>query len=167
MDLGRRTRSSTGQILKSSTFRASMSQKQKLAEELRDAVHKTGFFSITGTGFTQAEVERQYDIGQAYFNLPLEVKGDAKYRCDFGKGNYFGYRVANEKAIMGTSVLDNVESVNIPKFIPANAHEPFHPFLRQYGTEIEDFSRRSLNLASKTFTLFSTILELPEDYFSQ
>lgn len=70
-------------------------EKQRLAEELRDAVHKTGFFSITGTGLSQKEVERQYDIGQAYFNLPLEEKGEQKYRCDFGKGNYFGYRAVS------------------------------------------------------------------------
>ncbi|KAF2734835.1 2OG-Fe(II) oxygenase superfamily protein [Polyplosphaeria fusca] len=140
--------------------------KEKLADDLRDAVHNTGFFSVTGTGFTQGEVERQYDIGQAYFNLALEDKGNPSYRCDFAKGNYFGYRAANEKKIMGTDVLDNVESVNIPKFIPQNENEPFHPFLRQFGSEIEDFSRRSLELASKIFTLFSIILELPEDYFS-
>ncbi|KAF2638546.1 2OG-Fe(II) oxygenase superfamily protein [Massarina eburnea CBS 473.64] len=142
-------------------------EKQKLAEQLRDAVHETGFFSITGTGFTQAEIERQYDIGQAYFELPLEEKGDAKYRCDFAQGNYFGYRAANEKKIMGTNVLDNVESVNIPKFISQNADEPFHPFLRQFHPEIEEFSRRSLDVAAKVFTLFSIILELPEDYFSK
>jgi isopenicillin N synthase-like dioxygenase len=67
---------------------------------------------------------------------------------------------------MSTDVLDNVESVNIPKFIPSNAHEPFHPYLRQFQPEIEDFSQRSLALASKILTLFSLILELPEDYFS-
>ena len=60
-------------------------------------VHNTGFFSIIGTGLTQHEVERQYDIGQAYFELPLEVKGDPKYRCDFTKGNYFGYRAVSER----------------------------------------------------------------------
>lgn len=68
---------------------------------------------------------------------------------------------------MGTEVLDNVESVNIPKFIPANEGEPFHPHLRQFRQDIEHFSRRSLEIASKIFTLFSLILELPEDYFSQ
>ncbi|KAI4635026.1 hypothetical protein J4E83_002350 [Alternaria metachromatica] len=140
--------------------------KQKLAEELRDAVHHTGFFSVTGTGLTQEEIERQYDIGQAYFDLPLEEKGDPKYRCDFAKGNYFGYRAANEKKIMGTAVLDNVESLNIPKFIPSNSHEPFPHFLHPFRPEIESFSRRSLDIASKIFTLFSLILELPETYFS-
>ena len=141
--------------------------RQKLAEELRDAVHTTGFFSVVGTGLTQQEVDRQYDIGQAYFDLPLESKGDAAYRCDFANGNYFGYRAAYEKKIMGTDVLDNVESVNIPKFIPSNQHEPFHPYLRQFDKEIECFTRRSLDVASKIFTLFSIILELPEDYFSK
>jgi isopenicillin N synthase-like dioxygenase len=58
-------------------------------------VHHTGFFSVTGTGFTQEEVDRQYDIGQAYFDLPLQEKGDPKYRCDFAQGNYFGYRAVN------------------------------------------------------------------------
>lgn len=141
--------------------------KQKLAEELRDAVHTTGFFSVIGTGLTQQKVDRQYDIGQAYFNLPLEEKGDCAHRCDFANGNYFGYRAAYEKKIMGTDVLDNVESVNIPKFISSNEHEPFHPYLRQFRSEIEDFSRCSLDIALKIFTLFSIILELPEDYFSK
>ncbi|KAJ4989925.1 flavonol synthase [Stagonosporopsis vannaccii] len=140
--------------------------KHKLAEELRDAVHTTGFFSVVGTGLTQEEVDRQYDIGQAYFDLPLEEKGDAAYRCDFANGNYFGYRAAYEKKIMGTDVLDNVESVNIPKFIPSNEHEPFHPYLQQFRAEIKEFSRIALDIASKIFTLFSIILDLPEDYFT-
>lgn len=67
---------------------------------------------------------------------------------------------------MGTDVLDNVESVNIPKFIPTYSSEPFHPFFHPYRAEIEDFSRHSLALASKIFTLFAIILELPEDFFS-
>jgi len=49
-------------------------------------------FSVTGTGFTNEEVARQYDIGQAFFNRPLEDKGKPELRCDFGAGNYFGYR---------------------------------------------------------------------------
>jgi isopenicillin N synthase-like dioxygenase len=68
---------------------------------------------------------------------------------------------------MGTDILDNVEAFQIPKFIPANSHEPFHPFLSQFRPEIEDFSRRSVDVASKVLTLFSIMLELPEDYFSK
>ncbi|KAH6662599.1 2OG-Fe(II) oxygenase superfamily protein [Halenospora varia] len=140
--------------------------KERLAEQLRHAVQTTGFFSVIGTGFTDEEVTRQYSIGQAFFNEPLDVKNKPELRCDFGKGNYFGYRAANEKKVMGTEVKDNVESVNIAKFIPELASEPRHDFFNPYLAEIEDFSRRSLALASKIFTLFAIILELPHDYFS-
>ena len=73
---------------------------------------------------------------------------------------------ASEKIIMGTEILDNVESVNTPKFVPVSQNDPFHPF-RQFAAEIENFFRRSVALASKIFTLFSIILELPQDYFSK
>ncbi|TVY92558.1 UPF0676 protein [Lachnellula willkommii] len=143
--------------------------KEKLAKQLQHAVETTGFFSVTGTGFTDEEVTRQYSIGQAFMNLPKDIKDKPELRCDFGKGNYFGYRAANqagEKKVMGTEVLDNVESVNIAKFIPELASEPRHEFFNPYLAEIEGFSRRSLALASKIFTLFALILELPHDYFS-
>lgn len=42
---------------------------------------------------------------------------------------------------MSTDVLDNVESVNVAKFIPEYANEPFHPFFHPYKAEIEAFSR--------------------------
>ena len=88
-------------------------EKERLAEELRHAVNlnrcsgwhfhtdvtsqveTTRFFSITGTGFTEEEVTRQYSIGQAFFNRPLEEKNKPELRCDFGKGNYFGYRAVS------------------------------------------------------------------------
>ncbi|KAF3346540.1 hypothetical protein VdG2_05200 [Verticillium dahliae VDG2] len=140
--------------------------KQELAEELRDAVHSTGFFSLINTGFNPEEVQRQYDIAKSFFGLETVDKGQPEYRCDFSQGNYFSWRAAHEKTIMGTDVLDNAESVNIAKFITQYAKEPFHPFFHPFKAEIESFSRKSLDLASKVLTLFSIILELPDDYFS-
>lgn len=70
--------------------------KQQLAEELRDAVHNTGFFSIINIGFSPDEVQRQYDIAQQYFALDPEDKGRPEYRCDFTQGNYFGYRAVSD-----------------------------------------------------------------------
>ncbi|KPI38414.1 uncharacterized protein AB675_12065 [Cyphellophora attinorum] len=140
--------------------------KHRLAKQLRNAVHTTGFFSVINTGLDQAEVDRQYDIAQAFFELSLEEKNKPEYRCDFAAGNYFGYRRAHEKRIMGTEVLNIEESFNIPKFIPNNANEPFHSFFEQYRDEIEAFSRKAIGIADRIFTLFAIILELPEDYFS-
>jgi isopenicillin N synthase-like dioxygenase len=67
---------------------------------------------VTGTGFSDDEVTRQYSIAQAFFNLPKEEKDKAELRCDFGKGNYFGFRAvssspslgANHRALLTTKV---------------------------------------------------------------
>jgi hypothetical protein len=45
---------------------------------------------------------------------------------------------------MGTEVLDNVESWNFHKYIPALAHEPRHDFFKTFDAEVEDFSRVSI-----------------------
>jgi len=44
---------------------------------------------------------------------------------------------------MGTDVLDNIESVNIPKFTPQYENEPRHPFFKPFEHEIEEFSKVS------------------------
>jgi hypothetical protein len=105
---------------------------------------------------------QQYSIAQTFFDLPKEERDKPELRCDFGKGNYFGFRAVSsmynlsgksyllkkkiqsgEKKVMGTAVLDNVESWNFPKYIPELTREPRHNFFKVYETEIEDFSRVS------------------------
>lgn len=98
---------------------------------------------MVGAGLTDEEVQRQYDIGQAFFALPHEGKSQPQYKCDFANGNYFGYRELNEKTIKGTDVRDNVESYNHAKFTQHYNEEPRHPFFEHYKPEIENFSRVS------------------------
>jgi isopenicillin N synthase-like dioxygenase len=74
--------------------------KQELAEQLRRAVHQDGFFAVTGSGFTDAEVQRQYEIGQAFFAQEPAEKNKPELRCDFANGNYFGYRAVTELGSM-------------------------------------------------------------------
>lgn len=53
-------------------------------------------------------------------------------------------RKSGEKKVMGTDVLDNVESWNFPKYIPELAHEPRHDFFKTFEEEIKDFSEVDL-----------------------
>lgn len=117
--------------------------KEELARELDAAIRDTGFFSLINTGFEPDEVQRQYNIGQSFFDLPNDVKEDERYQVDFARGNYFGYKPANVKTVRGTQVRDNVETLNVPKFIEANKDEPFHPHFEPYRAEMEAFSRVS------------------------
>ncbi len=109
-------------------------------------------------------MQRQYDIGQAFFDLPVDKKNLPEYRCDFANGNFFGYRAvcglldtfvnprgdladlvykAHEKKIMSTNITNIEESFNVPKIIPQYENEVRHPFFEPYRPEIEDFSRVS------------------------
>ena len=71
----------------------------------------------------------------------------------------------HEKKIKGTDVLDNVESINMPKYIPELANEPRHPFLEQFRPELEAFQHRAFDVVRRVLSLFAIILELPETFF--
>lgn len=101
--------------------------KEKLAKELGDAVKRWGFWVVTSTGISQNQVDRQLDIGNAFFKQPLEEK--RKVACDFSVGkwvgvlcspslctysnmtlSYFGYREPT-RFIGRTDVKENMEMV--------------------------------------------------------
>jgi isopenicillin N synthase-like dioxygenase len=48
--------------------------KEALAKQLIEAVRTKGFFYVTGYGIPQEEVDRQFALGQAFYELPLEEK---------------------------------------------------------------------------------------------
>jgi isopenicillin N synthase-like dioxygenase len=48
--------------------------KESLAKQLIEAVRTKGFFYVTGYGIPQEEVDRQFALGQAFYELPLEEK---------------------------------------------------------------------------------------------
>jgi isopenicillin N synthase-like dioxygenase len=124
-------------------------------------VHNTGFFSVVGTGLSKEAVQRQYDLGQAFFALPHDEKSKSEYKCDFAQGNYFGYREIYEKTIMGTDVKDNVELFNHAKFTPQYEGEPRHPFFKPYTPELEDFSRVSIFVGVLNMLEIASVLMIP------
>lgn len=135
--------------------------KQKLAEQLKDAVHKIGFFYIVNFGLPQEDIDRQFAIGKAFFALPEEER--LKYRASLEEGIYNGYRPLGAIEIK-PGLRDNVELYNIFKFVPQ--YERSHPaVIREHYAEIEKFHRYvHENIVYKLFRLIAIILELPEDY---
>jgi hypothetical protein len=83
-------------------------RKQELAKQLYDAVTRVGFWVVVGHGIEDERVMRQFSIGNAFFQEPLEEK--RSFACNFAEGEYFGYR-ENERWIGDTGVKDNVEMV--------------------------------------------------------
>jgi isopenicillin N synthase-like dioxygenase len=80
--------------------------KEKLAGQLKDAVHNVGFFYITNFGLSQSEVDNQFAIGREIFKLPMEEK--LRHRADLEHGHYSGYRPLGVAEIV-PGMKDNVE----------------------------------------------------------
>ncbi|KAI3604213.1 flavonol synthase [Moniliophthora roreri] len=138
--------------------------KQELADQLRDSVKRWGFWTVVGVGISQEQLDRQLSIANTFFKLPLEEK--RKVACDFTVGNYFGYREPT-RFIGNTDVKENMEMLNLPKYIPEYDSIPRHDLIKQFEDEIAPFHRLVWDkVIRKIFVLFAIILELPENYFA-
>ncbi|KAK1824522.1 hypothetical protein LTR12_001114 [Friedmanniomyces endolithicus] len=138
--------------------------KQQLASQLKDAVHKVGFFYITNFGIDQEQVDRQFAIGKELFGLSTEEK--LKYRADLEHGNYNGYRPLGSGELF-PGLRDNVEMYNVFKYLPAL--ERTQPqVINEHRQEIESFQRHiAEDVVQKLLVLIAIVLELPEDYLTK
>ncbi|SPO07280.1 related to iron/ascorbate family oxidoreductases [Cephalotrichum gorgonifer] len=138
--------------------------KKKLADQLYDAITRVGFWSVINTGIDDERVLRQFSIGNAFFQQPLDEK--RRFPCNFAEGEYFGYR-ENSRWIGDTGVKENIEMLNIPKDIPAWSNVGQHDIVQANYPEIASFHRDVWDkVARKLFVLISIILELPENYLA-
>ena len=85
-------------------------ENKKLAQSLIKIIRTKGFFYVTNYGISQDAVDRQFALGQAFYELPLEEK--LKYTPDLDSGNYNGYRPAGRR-IMGGGLPDRTEVWNM------------------------------------------------------
>ncbi|EMR68863.1 putative flavonol synthase protein [Eutypa lata UCREL1] len=118
------------------------------------------FFYVTGHGFSDEEVKKQYALCGAVFDLPLEEK--LKYACDTAKGDFRGYKPQSTGKL---SVRDNDERYNIPKFTPE--HERPHPqIILDHLDEVKEFSMKVHDrVLIPVLRLFAYVLEIDENYF--
>jgi isopenicillin N synthase-like dioxygenase len=67
-----------------SRFHESPEERTRLARELADASHNTGFWMVTGHGISDDDIKRQLALGQAFFKRPIDEKRE--FPCDFEAG---------------------------------------------------------------------------------
>lgn len=105
----------------------------------------TGFFYVTNHGLTNEQINRQYAIADAFFELSLEEK--MKYLSNTAAGDFRGYKPRSTGEL---SSRDNDERYNIPKF--TKEHEREHPqLIKDYYEEIKEFSLVRVSLSRSTY----------------
>jgi len=141
--------------------------KKQLSETLISALREKGFFYVKGFGISQERVDRQFALGKAFYELPLEEK--LKYVPNgLDEGQFNGYVPAGRRIIEPVSGLrDRVEIYNMPKFNGDFRHE--HPsVIAEHIQEIEEFARAlHTEVLDRLHILLAIALELPEDYFTK
>ncbi|KAH8924696.1 flavonol synthase [Atractiella rhizophila] len=138
--------------------------KQELTKILTEAFTKYGFFYVKNFGISQERVDRQFSIGNQFYELPLEEK--LKYKPDHSQGHYNGYSPAGRHEIV-PGLFSRTEVYNIPKFTPHFQQD--HPeLIKTVLPEIESFARDlHTHVLDPLHILFARALELPEDYFTK
>lgn len=61
---------------------------------------------MTDFGLTQDQVDRQFALGKAFFELPFDEK--LKYRADLENGGYNGYKPLGLREVR-PGIKDNIE----------------------------------------------------------
>lgn len=84
--------------------------KERLAKQLEHAVHHVGFFYVKNYGLTQEQVDQQFTIAQALFELPVEEK--EKFECNYAAADYNGWRRPYVSKTGQLASFSNIEIYN-------------------------------------------------------
>ncbi|KAF4337437.1 gibberellin 20-oxidase [Fusarium beomiforme] len=82
----------------------------ELAKTLIEAIRTKGFFYVTKFDIPQSAIDRQFALGNAFYNLPIEEK--LKYVPDLDAGEYNGYRPGGRRILSG-GVKEKIEVWNM------------------------------------------------------
>jgi len=137
--------------------------KERLAKQLEHAVHHVGFFYVKNFGLTDEQVQQQFTLAKAFFNLDAQEK--AKYEVDYANADYNGWRRSGRHQV--NKAFDNVEIYNIPKFTKNfEGKYPQPDLLKAHLPEIEVFSRAlHSNVVLPLLRLFAIVLQLPDEEY--
>lgn len=90
----------------------------ELAQTLIEAIRTKGFFYVTKFDIPQSAIDRQFALGNAFYNLPIEEK--LKYVPDLDAGEYNGYRPGRRRILPG-GVKEKIEVWNMASKLISNS----------------------------------------------
>ncbi|KAF9874279.1 hypothetical protein CkaCkLH20_08262 [Colletotrichum karsti] len=136
--------------------------REKLAEQLLDAVINDGFFALSNHGIPEDVYSSQVDLAHAVLSIPDEEK--KQYETpphEDARGRYVGFKPAGGSSSKACS-HKTLDHYNVPAWdLEIRKHPPLlQPYLNQVSTFMELIRQKVL---SKLLTLVSLVLEVPEE----
>ncbi|KIW02548.1 uncharacterized protein PV09_06004 [Verruconis gallopava] len=135
--------------------------KQELAAQLKKAISTIGFFYVINFGLTEDEVDEQFALAKALFDLPDAEK--QKYRVDPTKQGFFGWKPRGARK-QQHGLVDNLELYDDPKWNAVYKDFARPSVLAQNAEKVEHFQRHlSSFVLKRLLILCAIIMELPDE----
>ncbi|KAI6039638.1 hypothetical protein EDC04DRAFT_2568213 [Pisolithus marmoratus] len=148
-----------------------------LAQQIRDACMKVGFFYVTNHGIPQETIDKVFSALKAYFSLPLETKMKKLYHKEVA--NFKGYAPVLDSNIDPANRGDLHEGFEIgcEELVPGENDEkrandgamagenvwPQEP--AEFREACLNYYHAAIGVGKVLFRLFALALDLPETYF--
>jgi isopenicillin N synthase-like dioxygenase len=150
-----------------------VSDRQRVADQIRQACLEVGFFYIKNHGVDQAIVDQAFAQTKRFFSLPLEEKMTIHISKS---SNHRGYVPFLEEQVDVTAAPDLKEALDFSLELPANDPDVlagkwlygpnvYPANLPGFQEAIERYYAELRQLGSKIFRAFALALNLPEIFF--
>ena len=134
--------------------------KQKLAAQLKHAISTVGFFYVINFGIPEQDVDEQFAIAKALFELPAEEK--QKYRVNPNKQGFFGWKPQGSRK-QQYGLKDSLELYDDPKWNDVHGRDDRPSVLLENKEACEKFQRHMANHVLKRLLILSAIIMELED----
>ncbi|KAI6163285.1 hypothetical protein EDD17DRAFT_1756249 [Pisolithus thermaeus] len=147
-----------------------------LAQQIRDACMKVGFFYVSNHGIPQETIDKVFSAMKAYFSLPLEIKMKLYHK---EVANFKGYAPVLDSNIDPANRGDLHEGFEIgwEELVPKENDEtrlndgamaganvwPLEP--AEFREACLNYYHAAIGVGKVLFRLFALALDLPETYF--
>ncbi|EJD51052.1 Clavaminate synthase-like protein [Auricularia subglabra TFB-10046 SS5] len=154
-----------------------LSKRKAIADAIRDASLRVGFFYVKNHGIPQNKIDDAVDAAKAYFDLPL----DTKMAMDIRKStNFKGYTALlaentdpanagdmHEGFEIGYEELDAnpTEEARADGAMTGKNYWPSEDEIPGYRERVLQYYHAAVKLGLSMFSLFALALDLPEDFF--
>ncbi|KAL4883128.1 hypothetical protein BJY04DRAFT_216427 [Aspergillus karnatakaensis] len=132
------------------------SRREELTKQLVEAAETAGFLTLTNHGITVDEINAQFALSKAFFDLPIDVKAKIPHSLTTNNGWEYYSQIRPS-----TGVPDQKESF----WLQRNSEWPSDDDVPGFNSGTRNFIAKCEDISNKVLTCFSIALGFPEDYF--
>lgn len=130
-------------------------RKDEITQQLLKAAEGAGFLTLVDHGITVQEIEKQFAISKAFFDLPPEIKGKTPH--DTKSNNGWEYKAQLRPS---TGTYDQKESL----WLQRNSKWPTDDDVPTFRSTTNDFMAKCATISNQVLSCLAVALGFPEDY---